>query len=269
MQQVTGQVVQNRDLGHGLWHLIVEAPEIAAAARPGQFAMLRVGPRLEPLLRRPISFYRIVKYNGWVEFIYKLVGKGTEILTGKVPGDSIDLVGPLGQGWTLLPETKRIGVLGRGIGIAPQISLAEAARKRGIEVHAFFSAREPELIVGLELLEELGCKMYLHSDRGAYSGKVQVVTEYLEELLAREKLDQLYTCGSRRLGRFLLDCWLERGIKGQISLEERMACGLGACVGCVTEIVTDQATGKREYQRVCKEGPVFWVEEVGMLYDYC
>jgi hypothetical protein len=69
-----------------------------------------------------------------------------------------------------------------------------------------FSAKEPELIVGRELLEELGCKMYLHSDRGAYSGKVQVVTEYLEELLAREKLDQLYTCGSRRLGRFLLDC---------------------------------------------------------------
>jgi hypothetical protein len=88
-------------------------------------------PRLEPLLRRPISFYRIVRYNGWVEFIYKLVGKGTEILTGKVPGDTLDLVGPLGQGWTLLPETKKIGVLGRGIGIAPQIGLAEAGQEEG------------------------------------------------------------------------------------------------------------------------------------------
>lgn len=264
MQQVMGQVVRNRQLGNGLWHLIVEAPEIAAEAQPGQFAMVRLGPSLEPLLRRPISFYRILKYNGWVEFVYKVVGKGTELLTEKGPGTPLDLVGPLGQGWTLLPDTRKIGIVGRGIGIAPLISLAEFAARKGLKVYAFLSAKEPELIVGRELLAELGCGLYLHSDRGEFSGR-GVVTEYLEEVLKEETLDQLYTCGSRRLGRAVLAYARERGIKGQISLEERMACGLGACIGCVTEIITPQ--GKREYKRVCKEGPVFWVEEVAMLHE--
>ncbi len=264
MHQVMGQVVRNRELAAGLWHLIVEAPEIAARAEPGQFAMLRVASGLEPLLRRPLSFYRIARHYGWLEFVYKVVGRGTQILTTRAAGDRLDLLGPLGRGWDLLPGTRRIGIVGRGIGIAPLIGLAEAAVRRGIAVEAFLSAREPQALLGLDLLRELGCGLYLHTERGEYSGRCREVTEHLEEAFEEEKPDQLFVCGSRRLGQAVLDFSRRRGVRSQISLEERMACGLGACIGCVTEI---RAEDGREYRRVCKEGPVFWVEEVAMLYD--
>ena len=142
------------------------------------------------------------------------------------------------------------------------------SQEKGIEVHAFFSARNPSSLSGWNWWKNWAARCTCTVIRGAYSGKVQVVTEYLEELLAREKLDQLLYLRLPPPGTVSFGLLAGEGM-GQISLEERMACGLGACVGCVTEIVTDQATGKREYQRVCKEGPVFWVEEVGMLYDYC
>jgi dihydroorotate dehydrogenase electron transfer subunit len=262
------KIIDNRMIAEGLFLMIVESPKIADLAKVGQFAMLQINEGIDPYLRRPLCFYNISKHNGQVEFVYKIVGKGTRILAEKIAGESISLIGPLGVGWTLLEGSKQIAVVGRGIGAAPVICVAQEAHDKGIKVKAFLSAKTPELIIGRDLLTNLGCEMYLQSDEGEFSKGYSNVTNYLKDVLKEEKIDQIFVCGSRRLGKEVLELSKQYDIQSQISLEERMACGIGACVGCVTDIITERGKGKKEQKRVCKEGPVFWIEEVAELYDY-
>jgi len=267
MKKERTMVIANKIITRSLMRLTVEAPEIAKCAQPGQFAMIQVTQNLDPILKRPLCFYSVSKDNGWIEFVYKVLGKGTEALAERKPGEVIDIVAPLGRGWTLLQDTKQIGIVGRGIGIAPLIYLAKYARTKDIKVKAYLSAKHPEFLVGREMLEELGCELFLHTDDGEYGSDQSLVTDYLEKSLKDERIDQIFVCGSKRLGKKVLEYSNAYGMNSQISLEERMGCGIGACVGCVTEIITDRGKGKIEYQRVCKEGPVFWVEEVAALND--
>lgn len=261
------KVIDNREIAKGMMLLTVEAPEIVKYVNPGQFAMLKVAPSLDPILRRPLCFYSVSKHNGWAGFVYKVIGKGTEVLAERKPGEYIDILAPLGKGWTLLPDTKQIAIVGRGVGIAPLVDLAQHARHKDIKVKAYLSASKPEYLIGRKLLEEVGCELYLHTDDGQYGSDYKLVTDFLENTLEEERIDQVFTCGSKRLGKKIRELSSTYGMNSQISLEERMGCGIGACIGCVVDIITDRGKGNKEQQRVCKEGPVFWVEEVAMLYD--
>lgn len=264
MHQLEARIQRNIRLTDSFWHLVLEAPAIATEAQPGQFVMVRLGREFDPLLRRPFSLYRLRPEEGLVEIVYKIVGRGTKMLTEYAPGAFLDLVGPLGHGFTLLPKTRAIGLVGRGIGIAPLVALAEQAARAGLKIWAFLSARQSSLLVGRDLLEALGARLYLQTDDGSFMGP-GLVTDYLGEVLRGERLDQLFTCGSLRLARAVAMYARDYGIPAQVSLEARMACGLGACLGCAVEIVTERGRGPRVYQRVCTEGPVFWVEEVAAI----
>ena len=261
------KIIANYEIAKGMMLMTVEAPKMAKIIKPGQFAMLKVSSSLDPILRRPLCFYTVSKHNGWVEFVYKVIGKGTEVLAERKPGEYIDVLAPLGNGWTLLPDTKQIAIVGRGVGIAPLVDLAIIARQKDIQVKAYLSAGKPEFLIGRELLQEIGCDLYLHTDDGKYGSGNKVVTDYLEKTLKEERIDQVFTCGSKRLGKKILEYSNTYGMNSQISLEERMGCGMGACVGCAVDIITKRGKGVKEQQRVCKEGPVFWVEEVAMLNE--
>ncbi len=261
------KIIANYEIAEGMMLMTVEASELAKIVEPGQFAMLKVSSSLDPILRRPLCFYTVSKHNGWVEFVYKVIGKGTEALAERKPGEYIDILAPLGEGWTILPDTKQIAIVGRGVGIAPLIDLAKYARQKDLQVKAYLSASRAEFLVGKDLLEEIGCDVYLHTDDGQYGDGYKVVTDYLEKTLETERIDQVFTCGSKRLGKKVLEYSKTYDMNSQISLEERMGCGIGACVGCVVDIITNRGEGVIEQQRVCKEGPVFWVEEVAMLNE--
>lgn len=258
MQQVLATITKHNEDRPGYRRLLLKAPTVTREAQPGQFVMVRCAPGLDPLLRRPISIFALYPQTGEFELFYKIVGKGTELLAQKAEGTELDIMGPLGHGYTILPEAKNIAIVGRGIGMASVFAVAQAARREGREVHAFISARTRDLLLGIKDLEDLGCQVYVSTDDGS-AGYQGLVTDLLAEKVGPAGIQEIFVCGSRRLTRAVADIAREHGIRAQVSLEEHMACGMGACVGCVRPIGTP---GNKTYKKVCKDGPVFWIEEV-------
>lgn len=251
-------VLKNDDRGAGYFHLVARAPALAQTARPGQFIHVRCAPGVDPLLRRPFSFFRLRPGAGEVEIYYQVVGRGTELLSQVKPGTELDALGPLGQGFPLSSQAERVLLLGRGMGTAPLVALAEAARNQGTAVHAVLSARSPATLVGDRLLAAWGVDVTTVTDADGTSDPVQV-EPLLAAALDQPGMVQAFVCGSRRLAQLLGRLAAARGIPAFVSLEERMGCGLGGCLVCACR--TRTAEGET-YKRVCKDGPVFPLEEV-------
>lgn len=241
--------------------MALRSPDLAGTARPGQFCMLRVNRRLDPVLRRPFTFHRILPDRGYIEILYKVVGRGTNLMTGLEPGAFVDVLGPLGNGYAIPEDARTIVTVSRGIGIAGLVALAEEARRRGVNVLALASFSNKDAVTGTELLDYFGCETALHTDDGVHGGTA-LVTDGLGARLAGRQVDQFYTCGSRRLAMAVYQWSAGHGIPAQVSLEQHMACGMGACMGCVVEAFTSGKRDAKAYRRVCKEGPVFWAWEV-------
>lgn len=242
----------------GYYRLTLEAPQITGEAQAGQFVMIRCAPTLEPLLRRPFSIFATRPENGELEILYRVVGRGTQLLSEVREGSPVDIVGPLGHGYTLLPEARTIAVVGRGVGVASVFSVAQAARREGRRVFAFVSARTRDLLLAVEDLKRLGCQVEISTDDGD-AGYQGLVTDLLASKAKSEGIGQVFVCGSRRLIRAAAEIAREAGIRAQVSLEQQMACGVAACMGCARLVGTP---GNKVYKKVCKDGPVFWIEEV-------
>jgi dihydroorotate dehydrogenase electron transfer subunit len=251
-------IVDNRPLASDVYHLTLKAPKIAAEAKPGQFVMVKVAPGLEPTLRRPFSLHRLDREAGQVEIIYQVVGKGTDILTERKPGEQIEVLGPLGRGFCL-KEGKRIGLVGGGMGIAPLLAVAEQAVQEGREVVAFLGARTGDYLLAQEKFERLG-QVFVVTDDGSV-GEKALVSKPLEEYLENQQLDLLLACGPTPMLKALTGIVEAQGIPTQLSLEQRMGCGVGACLGCAFPVKADTPEGYT-YKRVCHDGPVFWAHEV-------
>ncbi len=253
------EVLSNARSNAEYLHLVLAAAPPLTAVRAGQFFQLRCpggGPNA-PFFRRPMSVYACDADRGRVEFLYKVHGVGTRGLAGLTPGDRLDLFGPLGVGFTLADGWRSIVVVGRGVGLATLAPLAELARGRGIGVSAVLSARAPELLMSVERFEEIGARVFTVTDSQRTSGPARV-ERLIRGLIAEGKADALFTCGSNRLLEMLQRLGRERGIPGQVALEQQMACGLGMCFCCVREFRIDGALAHR---RVCWDGPVFDLQE--------
>jgi dihydroorotate dehydrogenase electron transfer subunit len=239
-------------------HLIVEASPKALAVKPGQFFnLLCPSPDAGELwLRRPQSVYRIDRAKGRLEFLYKCVGRGTNGLATLKRGDDLNMVGPLGVGFTINPGWKNIVVLGRGVGLATLAPISQLAGENGIGVTAILSARSAEFVMGGELFGKVGDAIGVLDTDGTSS--VENVEAIIERLIAQGKADAFYTCGSNRLFQLMKRLGKTHGIPGQIAMEQIMACGLGPCYVCVRTFEVD---GKQELRRVCIEGPVFDLQE--------
>ena len=239
-------------------HLVVDASPKALNVKPGQFFnLLCPSPDEGELwLRRPQSVYRIDRARGRIEFLYKCVGRGTNGLATLKRGDDLNMVGPLGVGFTVDPSWKNIVVLGRGVGLATLAPISQLAQDRGIGVTAILSARSAEFVMGGDLFDKVGEVIGVLDSDG--SSAVEHVEAILARLIAKRKADAFYTCGSNRLFQLMKRLGKAHGIPGQVAMEQVMACGLGPCYVCVRTFEVD---GKKDLRRVCIEGPVFDLQE--------
>jgi dihydroorotate dehydrogenase electron transfer subunit len=235
----TGRVVSNKQVEEDFWLMEVHCPEIADIIRPGQFVHVAVSKDYDPLFRRPFSVYRIAKDRESIEIFYKVVGRGTTIMTLWAKGHEFQVLGPLGNGFDIPAEAQTVAVVGRGIGIAPLGALVEDYLSKGKKVYAFLSAKNSKHLEAFALFKTAGIEVYLQSDDGKY-GHGSLVTNYLEQVLENHKIDRVYICGSKRLTKACHNLSVRYGMKAQVALEQYMSCGIGACKGCVVDLYKDE-----------------------------
>ncbi len=230
--------------------MTLHCPEIASHAKAGQFVELYPDNGVN-LLARPISICAIDTGNGNIRLVFRIVGKGTELFSRLNTGDRIRVLGPCGNGFSL--SEGRAVLVGGGIGVPPLIETCRQLRGDKTVVLGF---RDKSNAILCDEFEALGAKVHVASDDGSIGFKGNVV-----ELMKSENItgDMIYSCGPRIMLRFLSDYAIERGIPCQVSMEERMACGIGACVGCVVRIKDRDGW---THKKVCKDGPVFDSREV-------
>ncbi|MHB1127481.1 MAG: dihydroorotate dehydrogenase electron transfer subunit [Bacillota bacterium] len=259
--KVAGRVLENIEVAASCYHMVVDLPGIAALARPGQFLHLRCGTTMDPLLRRPLSLHWVDKILGQVGFLYQIVGKGTQWLSRLEAGVELDVVGPLGNGFPLDLAGKKLALVGGGIGVAPLLFLTREAVTSGTgESTVYIGARTARNLVAVDSFRSLGVKVRVATDDGS-TGLHGTVTDLLKLDLQEEAIDHIIGCGPHPMLRALQEIATGVGVSCHISLEERMACGVGACRGCVVKLQVNHR-GEWEYANVCDQGPVFDAREV-------
>ena len=253
------EVLANTAVNTEYRHLVVKCGRPAINAVPGQFFQLLCPQPAgeQPYLRRPMSLYGVDPNAGTVEFLYKIAGAGTRGLAMLAPGDRLDIMGPLGVGFSLNPDWKHIVAVGRGAGLATLAPLAKAARATGIHVTAIFSARRPYLVLSVDLFQSQGATVIPVTDSERTSGPAHV-ERLLRGLIAEHRCDAFFTCGSSRLMRVQQRLATEFGLPGQVAMEQQMACGIGLCFCCVRDF---NVHGEIVHRRVCWDGPVFDILE--------
>lgn len=253
-------VLANRQVGPNLHLMEVRAPLVVSTAQPGQFVHVRVPGMEAHILRRPLGIYACDAERGAFDMLYQVVGYGTERMTGLVPGDEVEVIGPIGRGWHVPEGARRALVVGGGVGAAPLYMLVEGLRGAGVEVTAVLGSQTSAMLVFNDRFEQaLGAAPLCSTDDGSF-GHAGFCTPLVEQALAEAAeagapFDYVAVCGPEPLMRIVAGLAAEAGVPCEVSLEKRMACGVGACLSCVVDTVG----GKR---RACVDGPVFPAEEV-------
>jgi dihydroorotate dehydrogenase electron transfer subunit len=258
-----GEILENRSVAPEHFQMRLQLPSSFSAPMPGQFVMIREATRQEPLLARPLSISGFHRSGdaAVLDLLYRTAGRGTLLFSGMKPGESIALFGPLGKGFTIPEGIGRVLLVAGGVGVAPLLFLLQSAIIPEETQKTFYlGARSRDLLMGMDRLADY-CELGICTDDGS-AGYEGPVTDLLGEEIRRydPKHTLICACGPMPMIRSLKRLLAEHPIPCQVSLEERMACGLGACLGCVVTVRI--GTGKKEYLRVCKEGPVFDIAEV-------
>ena len=250
-------VLSHRPAGRGYYRLVLNAPGAAASAKPGQFVMLRVTGTGDPLLARPFGISSVLSRSS-IEVVYRVVGRGTTLLTGVKKGQTLTLLGPLGKGFPMPPKGAVPVLVGGGSGFPP---LHFFAQRAGKNAHFFIGARNKDCLPPAGILrsfKDVTEHVHIATDDGS-AGVKGTSTDILHAFLSRmEKKSHLviYACGPHPMLATVSRIASEHAIPCYVSMEERMACGLGACMGCS---IPQKAGG---YKRACKEGPVFDAKEI-------
>ena len=252
--KMTAAVTSQVQLAEGIYDLRLAAGEIAAQAVPGQFVSLysKDGSRLLP---RPISLCGIDKEKGELRLVYRVAGAGTKEFSAYKEGDTLDIMGPLGNGFPL--KKKKASLIGGGIGIPPMLELA---KNLDCEKTAVIGYRDKETFLADELRKY--ADVVIATEDGSVGTKGNVIDAIRAEKLTA---DIIYACGPTPMLKALKTYAMENGIECYISLEEKMACGIGACLGCVCHSKDIDEHSNVRNKRICKDGPVFRAEEVELL----
>ncbi len=256
------------NVGHGIFFRMTVSLSEAVAFDPGQFAMVSGWPGTDPLLPRPLAIFRSEARphgRGAVEFVYKVVGRGTALLSGLHEGDPVSLTLPLGRGFSLAPGAGPCWLVGGGVGFSSVFPAAES----------LLAGRAPfEMFLGAKTKEELPPKAW--TPAASIPGRVHLATEdgtagyhgrvsesVMERMEALSPADvsrlTLLVCGPREMLKAVAVPAAQRGARVQVAMENRMACGFGVCWGCVVAIREEEGIA---YRRVCRDGPVFDALEV-------
>lgn len=247
---MTATVLCQHTLCEGVYSMWLKAPAIAAKARAGQFITLYSDDKSR-MLPRPISLCEIDKAAGSLHLVYRVAGAGTAEFSEKKAGDSIDIMGPLGNGFDI--EDGRIVVIGGGIGIPPMLGLAESFDRKVTAVLGYRS----EQFLRKEF--EQAAEVYVATEDGSDGTKGNVLDAIAQQGI---EADVIYACGPTPMLRAIKAYAQEKNIRLYLSLEEKMACGIGACLACVCQSKEKDEHSQVNNKRVCKEGPVFLAEEV-------
>ena len=259
-KKVLAKLIDKKEIIGGIYKFSVEAKEITQNAKPGNFIEIKVSDQIDPFLRRPISIYNLDKEEGILEFIFQVKGKGTEILARKQIGDKIDILGPLGYGTFKADKYNKIAIIGGGIGIFPLYELAKEAKEQGKQVNGYLGFRSKDFVMLEKEFKEVTNSLTITTDDGTYA-KNGFAIKYLIEDMKKENYECIYACGPLPMLKAIQKYANENNIDCQISLEERMGCGLGVCLGCAVK--TAKSTKEApEYFHVCKGGPVFNARDV-------
>jgi len=255
---VSARVEELKEIAPSVYKLKLWAPQIALKACPGQFLHVRCAQNssCDPLLRRPFSLHD--RQGEHIFLLFQVKGRGTRWLSRLNPGENLDVLGPLGRGFSL-PQGEELALVAGGMGIAPFLFLARCLLERGNRLDLFYGARSAsQVFLGREW-ENLDLKIHLATEDGS-QGYKGLVTQLFRESLSARTYHRVYGCGPRGFLLALACILQEEGLPGEVSLEENLACGLGVCQGCVVPIWEVQ--GGASYRPLCSSGPVFRVEEI-------
>ena len=241
-------IVAAQELAPGIFDFRLSCPALAELARPGQFAQIRLPGHS---LRRPISICGIHREKGELRFVFQVRGQGTAELAEFRAGDCLEILAPLGRGFPI-DKTKKTLLIGGGIGVPPLLGAAEELGGSAVAVLGF---RNQEAVILEEDFCRAGAKVLVATDDGSY-GHHGLVTE----LAGQEDFQVVMACGPRPMLKAAKALAKSRGAVGFLSLEERMACGSGACLGCAVALLDEK--GQAYYGHVCKDGPVIDMERV-------
>lgn len=259
IKNINAEILANDMIYKDFYHIKISVPDIAKYVSPGQFVMIKTSKTLTPFLKRPISIYKVEKEQGIIHLLYQLVGTGTRLMSQLKKGESLEVLGPLGNGFGIYDNDNTIAIVGGGCGIAPLVALAYELRNTGKNVHALIGAQDIDRLICYQDFELLGCDIFAATDDGSFGYK-GYVTDLLDSLLAVDKVDRVYCCGPLPMTQKVIEITTKKGVFCEVSLEERMACGLGACLGCAVKIKS--SNGEITYKKVCQDGPVFSSDEV-------
>lgn len=252
-------VFQERVLGQ-IFRMRLYAPGIVSKARPGQFVMLRVREGMDPLLRRPFSFSRLDLTAGEFEILYRVVGRGTLLLSRLLPGQTLNLVGPLGNGFTLPTDGAiPLAFIAGGIGIAPLLEvIARVSPGRAGEVRLFYGARTAAELLPEDFPGIPGVRVHFATDDGSF-GHSGRITALFQEVVAGGSFRplEIYSCGPLAMQYSVAKWALENHTPAQLSLESLMACGIGACLGCALPSAAPEEPEAERFVHVCEDGPIF------------
>jgi dihydroorotate dehydrogenase electron transfer subunit len=250
------KVIAQREIARNIYEIIVQGDVVSSMTSPGQFVHLRATNQYAPLLRRPISICDVNIENKKLTMLYRAEGEGTKLLSQKAVGDTVDLLGPLGNGFPLdaLKPGKTAMLVGGGIGVPPLYYLSKELKKRGVKViHVLGFSSQTDLFYKDEF-ESLG-ETYVSTVDGSVGRK-----GFVTDVISQEQLqyDALFACGPTPMLK-AIDTTVKPQV-GYYSLEERMGCGIGACFACVCHVQNDPTNTK--YVKICSDGPVFAAREV-------
>lgn len=246
------RLMKKEQLAENVYRFSVFSPVCSSIAKPGQFANISV---LGKTLRRPISICDIDAESGLLRFVFEVRGDGTKILAQYREGDDVDILAPLGRGFDVSDTSKRAVFIGGGIGVPP---LLAASKAFGSNATALLGFRNKSAVILEADFAKNGASVQIATDDGSF-GYHGFVTELLKAKLDENDTDIIYACGPMPMLRIISDIAQSKNIPCQVSLEERMGCGIGACLVCACGIKNGDET---KYRHVCKDGPVFDSKEV-------
>lgn len=249
----TAVILEQREISEQIYSLWLHADDIVREARPGQFVSVYCRDESR-LLPRPISICELDKESGRLRLVYRAVGAGTQEFSSYGPGETLELIGPLGNGFPLDKGYEKPLLIGGGIGVPPMVELAKWLPGDKAIVSGY---RNGDLFLKEELSRNTA--LYVATEDGSAGTKGNVLDAVREN---RIEADAIFACGPAPMLRALKAYAAEEGIDCYLSLEERMACGIGACLACVCTSKDVDAHTNVKNKRICKDGPVFAAEEI-------
>jgi dihydroorotate dehydrogenase electron transfer subunit len=267
-KQFSSLVMQNNEVSPGTFHMRLEAPFLSQNVHPGQFIMIKTSDMYDPLLRRPFSLCGADE-NG-VDILFQVRGKGTDIMSGWEQGHEVSIIGPIGNCFNATKPMRYAYLIAGGIGIAPLLFLRKLLKEKGSPVKIFYGGKSEKDILPLEYFNLNDSDVFIATEDGSrgFQGFVtDLLLDYMNNNHQYDNSSYMFGCGPVGMAKMLTQIASTYKAVCQISLEEHMACGTGACLGCVVSSRSGLNSSKEdasslEYKRVCVDGPVFQSDEI-------